>query len=1034
MPAHYVHAIAVLLLLALASVTSADDANVFTPPSIRVPDGFTVEVAAAPPLVKYPMLACFDERGRLFVAETLGQNLVAKELLEKKCRFIRMLEDTDGDGKFDKSTIFADKLVMPQGALWHHGSLYVLSSPYLWRFKDTDDDGRADVRERLVGYFDLGEAHANQSGGYIGPNGRVFFSGGIYGYDLTGKDGKHVVKGKANAVFSCRRDGTDVEVFSNGTVNTVEVVFTPEGEMLTTCPIFDTIGGRHDALVHWVRGSLGGPTDFAPPVLKETGFRLPAARRWGQVAPAGLMRYRGTVYGAEYKNTFFSAHFNTAKVVHTRLERTGATYRGEDEDFLVSTSRDFHPTDVLEDADGSLLVIDTGGWHRISCPLSKIAKPEILGAIYRVRKTDSPPVNDPLGLTLSWKDATDVELADHLDDPRPFVRDHAMTELVERGDQAAATLGRVFARRRLYGTQSVQKRRNAVWTLSRIGSTGARKLIRLALDDPDPTVKQASVRSLGVLQDNGTVPQLLKMISGKSLPLRRAIASALGEIGDPAAVPYLLDACALGGDEHLMHALIYALIEISNFDRTVEGLAKSNAQVQYAALVALDRMDDQRLTQQHVAPLLESDDAILRRTALEIVTNREGWSDQIIDFLKDWVAEKELDLADVSVAHGAIVAFSQDKRVQQLVQRAMRSSETTLDVRLALLEGVGRVRNLPDAWVNPLGILLRSESESVRLQAIAAIHSSGTTLLHSQLTRLGKDKQASDDVRRKAWSCLAGKGFPLPEEAFALLMERVTAEILPLERLAAAKAIASARLNRPQLLEVTAVFSDAGPLELPALIEAFGQQKQFDSVLAKRFLAALEGAKAANSLSVAKLETVLQNFPKDLHGSAKPLLAKLRIGDQEMAARLKQVTSQLVEGDALQGKAIFFSNRTACGACHTVRGKGGNIGPDLSRIGTIRTRRDLLEAILFPSSTIVNNYETYSVATTDGRILHGIIQRANRRSIVLRNAERSEIVISPNDVEELVRNQTSIMPKGLDTNLIPQQLSDLLAYLESLRP
>ena len=127
----------------------------FQPPPFKVPDGFSIELAATPPLVKYPMMACFDERGRLFIAETHGENLNKEQLLAKKHRFIRMLEDVDGDGKFDKSTIFADKLVMPEGALWHRGSLYVLSSPYLWKFTDTDDDGVADEREKLVGYMDL---------------------------------------------------------------------------------------------------------------------------------------------------------------------------------------------------------------------------------------------------------------------------------------------------------------------------------------------------------------------------------------------------------------------------------------------------------------------------------------------------------------------------------------------------------------------------------------------------------------------------------------------------------------------------------------------------------------------------------------------------------------------------------------------------------------------------------------------------------------------------------------------------------------
>ena len=292
------------LLLISQAVVGED----FQPPPFKVPDGFTIEVAAGPPLVNYPMMACFDERGRLFIAETLGENLDKQQLLDKQQRFIRMLEDTDKDGKFDKSTIFADKLVMPEGALWHRGSLYVLSSPYLWKFTDTDDDGVADEREKLVGYMDL-TGQANQHGAYLGPNGRIYFSGGHVGYDITGSDGVHVAKGRAAAVFSCWEDGSDVQIYGNGGINPVEVAFTPDGELLTTCPIFDSIGGRHDALIHWVRGATAGPRDYAPPVLRQTGYRIPAVRRWGQVAPSGLCRYRSSVFGEKYRDSFFANPF-----------------------------------------------------------------------------------------------------------------------------------------------------------------------------------------------------------------------------------------------------------------------------------------------------------------------------------------------------------------------------------------------------------------------------------------------------------------------------------------------------------------------------------------------------------------------------------------------------------------------------------------------------------------------------------------------------------------------------------------------------
>src|SRR5262249_56198055 len=133
--------------------------------------------------------------------------------------------------------------------------------------------------------------------------------------------------------------------------------------------------------------------------------------------------------GVGYRDNFFSTLFNTHKVQRHILQREGATFAAKNEDFLVSTNPDFHPTDVLEDADGSLLVLDTGGWFRIGCPKSPIAKPEINGAIYRVRRSGAVPLADPRGLELAWDRLKASALIPLLDDPRPAAPDRAPDHL-----------------------------------------------------------------------------------------------------------------------------------------------------------------------------------------------------------------------------------------------------------------------------------------------------------------------------------------------------------------------------------------------------------------------------------------------------------------------------------------------------------------------------------------------------------------------------------------------------------------------------
>ena len=134
-----------------------------------VEEGLAVSSAVKPGLTLHPMMATLDDRGRLFIAENAGVNLKKDELLEEKPSFIRMLEDTDKDGVFDRSTVFADGLTFPQGALWLYDSLYVMSPPSLWRLADEDGDGVAEIREELATGFDFTGNAADVHGPFLHP-------------------------------------------------------------------------------------------------------------------------------------------------------------------------------------------------------------------------------------------------------------------------------------------------------------------------------------------------------------------------------------------------------------------------------------------------------------------------------------------------------------------------------------------------------------------------------------------------------------------------------------------------------------------------------------------------------------------------------------------------------------------------------------------------------------------------------------------------------------------------------------------------
>src|SRR5262245_29648707 len=202
--------------------------------SFRLPAGLSIEKVAGPPLIRYPLFACFDDAGRLYVAEGTGKNLAGSELLKLNLGRITRLEDTDHDGKFDRSTTFADGLVFPQGVLWHDGAVYVASHPSIWKLQDTDGDGKADRRGELITRFNFNGNGCDIHGPFLGPDGWLYWTDGRHGYDITTREGQRL-QGLAARIWRCRPDATGIErICGGGFDNPVELVFTETGEMVGT--------------------------------------------------------------------------------------------------------------------------------------------------------------------------------------------------------------------------------------------------------------------------------------------------------------------------------------------------------------------------------------------------------------------------------------------------------------------------------------------------------------------------------------------------------------------------------------------------------------------------------------------------------------------------------------------------------------------------------------------------------------------------------------------------------------------------------
>ena len=461
---------------------------------IRVPPGFSIEEVVDPGLISYPMFGSFDNEGRLSLCESTGETFSTEDHLKKPPYHIRLLEDTDGDGKFEKSSIFADSLTYPKGAVFFQGSLYVASAPDLLKLTDSDGDGVADKREVVLSGWVLNHNAATFGGPFMGPDGWLYLTDARRGFDITTKEGEEL-KGRGARIWRCRPDGSGLESFSGGGFdNAVELVFMPGGEPIGTMTYFtDPMNGFRDALMHWVYGGVYPKPQqvIADDSLKLTGELMPVMTKLPRIAHSGLMRYEGSAWGDPFKGNLFSAQFNTGRIMRHIITADGASYQTQDEPFVTSSNADIHPTDVLEDADGSLLVVNTGGWFIAGCPLSVVAKKEVKAGIYRIRKAGVKAMDDPRGRKLNFRDMSPKDIVQYVRDERPVVRSRAIEQLVLKGASGVEDI-----KSTLLSSSDEQARTAAVFMLYRINDAGAMAMIRETLNDKSAMVRTAAASVL----------------------------------------------------------------------------------------------------------------------------------------------------------------------------------------------------------------------------------------------------------------------------------------------------------------------------------------------------------------------------------------------------------------------------------------------------------------------------------------------------------------------------------------------------------
>ena len=980
----------------------------------RVPEGFQLQRAVQPGLTLRPIVIDFDDRGRLYVAESSGTNDNVQKQLADRPHSVLRLSDSDNDGTFDTKTVFADRMMFPEGVLWHNGSVYVAAPPHIWKLTDHDDDGVAEERSVWFDGETLTGCANDLHGPYLGLDGWIYWCKGAFAEQTYDRPGRGPLVTRAAHIFRRRPEGGPIEsVMTGGMDNPVEVAFTNTGERIFTTTFFQhPAGGKRDGLVHAIYGGVYGKQHGVLDGHPRTGELMPVMTHLGAAAPSGLAMLRSDTLG--FKNQLLTACFNLHSVTRHKLVKDGASYITEDTDLVSSDDLDFHPTDVAEDADGSVLIVDTGGWYKLCCPTSQLHKPDVLGTIYRLTRLKGPEPNDARGLAIDWPALPARGVVDYLSDARPAVRRRAQAELELRGASAISAL-----KSSLDNRPEPSARLEILWTACRINHPDARSLVRRLSLDPTAEVRQAAAHAISVWRDPQAKEELRRAIADESAAVRRAAAEAIGRVGDTALVPDLLSALSVSPDRVLEHSLIYALIEIGNAGLLRPALASESVTVRRAAILVLHGMDTDQLQREQLVELLRDADRSVRRTAVEVARAYPQWGAAYVDAYEH-IAPHDIDRAIAT----DLARLSDIPAVRPLIRTLLLSEVTPTAAKRAIIQGLPLQGKNSEHWRDILeNVLVRADGPRLA-EAIVASLRPGDALAQSLGPRL-VEVASTPAVKLQAAGLLQSAS----DELVRFAVNRLHTAESGTERGLAASALARWELSPSQLAMLVPAMATVGPLEISRALDCFEKASQVD--LGRKLFQSLIENPATAVIVPQRLLRVADQFGPEIRALATRLSRSVHGTYEDQLTYLEEILGTLPAGDVRRGQKVFHGAKAACFSCHAVGYRGGTLGPDLSRIGRIRSRRDLLESIVFPSMSFVRSYEPTVILTTDGAQISGVVQDESPSGMTLSINATERRLVEADEIEQRLPGTVSVMPAGLEKQISNQQLADLLAFLES---
>ncbi|MDA1013388.1 MAG: FG-GAP-like repeat-containing protein [Planctomycetota bacterium] len=537
--------------------------------SFVVPVGFEVQLVAAEPQIDKPMNMAFDAKGRLWVSSS-REYPIAAPVDRKPQDSIRVLEDTTGDGNFDRVTVFADGLNIPMGLYPYQDGVICFSIPNILWLRDTDGDGKADVRQKLYGPFDVSrDTHGMCNAFRRGYDGWLYACHGFNNRStIAGTDGNRIAMNSGNT-FRMRLDGSRVEHYTHGLVNPFGLAFDPTGDLFVadchTKPINLLIqGGYYD--------SFGKPHDglgYVPNVMDHLH---------GSTAIGGIVKYHADAFPAAFQGNTFGGNVMTCRINRNSMQHLGSSLRAHEEpDFLVSGDPWFRPVDLQIGPDGAMYVADF--YNRIighyEVGLDHAGRDRRRGRVWRIAFTghnqwrDGGPRQSKVAPRVGGDVAATIE---ELGSPNLTRRMLAADKLVDEFGKASLESLRAAST-----SKNLKIRAHANWVLHRLGALSNEDLGR-AMNDPTVYGRMHAFRMLA--ETHPAPPQTATWISHgleRFPPIQRVAATAATRHSFQSLIAPLiaLHRKTPKEDVHLRHVLRMALRNHLQNPSWFRGLTKS---------------------------------------------------------------------------------------------------------------------------------------------------------------------------------------------------------------------------------------------------------------------------------------------------------------------------------------------------------------------------------------------------------------------------------------------------------------------------